>query len=104
MHTLTSLSALPKLMKNRSSYPGKGKINALLVALEVEGPDEITIKKGPDAGKRVSILKMILGDEDGSICKLTAWREVAELWGGVDSAPGAKRGDILLITSALVTV
>jgi hypothetical protein len=78
---------------------GSRKINVLLAALEVEGPDAIRIKKGVDAGKEVSLLKMVLGDEDGNICKLTAWREVAESWGGAKLAPGAKRGDILLITS-----
>jgi hypothetical protein len=70
-----------------------------LAALEVEGPDMITIKKGADAGKQVARLTMILGDEDGCLCKLTAWRDVAELWGGARGAPAAKRGDILLIKS-----
>ncbi|CAL1706098.1 unnamed protein product [Somion occarium] len=59
-------------------------------------------KKGIDAGKEVAVLKLILGDDDGSVCKLTAWREVAECWGGSDpdpSAPGIKRGDIVLLES-----
>lgn len=73
----------------------------LLAALEVEGPDTIRIKKGADAGKEISILKMILGDEAGNVCKLTAWREFAEMWGGAGTAIGAKRGDILLIESKL---
>jgi hypothetical protein len=92
LHSLTSLSSL-------SSLKGSRKVNVLLAALEVEGPDTIRIKKGVDAGKEVSLLKMILGDEDGNVCKLTAWREVAESWGGAGLAPGAKRGDIILISS-----
>jgi hypothetical protein len=44
---------------------------------------------------------MILGDEEGNVCKLTAWREVAEAWGGTGEALAAKRGDILLIESKL---
>lgn len=73
-----------------------------MAALEVEGPDTIRIKKGADAGKEVSILKMILADEEGSVCKLTAWREVAESWGGAQDAHGVKRGDIVLIESASI--
>jgi hypothetical protein len=90
LHRLTSLAALSKLRPNSSQ---KKKVNVLLAALEVEGPDEITIRKGPDAGKQVSVLKMILGDEGGGVCKLTAWRDVADRWAD------AKRGDILLIES-----
>ena len=72
------------------------KVLLVVVAiLEVEGPDSIRIKKGPDAGKEISILKVILGDEAGTVCKLTAWREVAETWGG-----DMKRGDVVFIESA----
>jgi hypothetical protein len=61
----------------------------------VEGPDAVRIKKGLDAGKEVSVLKMILGDEEGSVCKLTAWRDVADAWGAL----GVKRGDIIYLES-----
>ena len=72
------------------------KVLLVVVAiLEVEGPDSIRIKKGPDAGKEISILKVILGDEAGTVCKLTAWRKVAETWGG-----DMKRGDVVFIESA----
>ena len=67
--------------------------------LEAEGPDTIRIKKGSDAGKEVAVLKLILGDEEGCVCKLTAWREVAEDWGGIGDAVGVKRGDVLYIAS-----
>ncbi|KAG6845577.1 hypothetical protein H0H87_007256 [Tephrocybe sp. NHM501043] len=92
LHALTSLSSLAK-----SSPKGSRKVNVLLAALEVDGPDTIRIKKGAEAGKEVSVLSLILGDEDGAVCKLTAWREVAEEWGGSGNAVGVKRGDILLI-------
>lgn len=70
----------------------------LLAVLEVEGPDTLRLKKGADSGKEISILKMVLGDEDG-VCKLTAWREVAENWGGTSNTVSVKRGDIVLIAS-----
>jgi len=70
----------------------------LLAVLEVDGPNTIRIKKGLDAGKEVSLLSLVLGDEEGMVCKLTAWREIADAWGGGEG-PGVKRGDILYIES-----
>lgn len=93
LHSLTSLSALTAAPKSPRKFA------VLVAALEVEGPDTITIKKGADAGKQVSLLKMILGDEEGTVCKLTAWRQIADLWGGNDDLPAVKRGDILFIES-----
>ena len=99
LHTLTSLSQL-----SENKFKGSIKINVLLAVLEVEGPDTIRIKKGPEAGKEVAILKMILGDEEGTACKLTAWREVAEEWGGSGNTVAAKRGDIVHIESKRIFV
>ncbi|KAJ3828959.1 hypothetical protein F5880DRAFT_1471534 [Lentinula raphanica] len=103
LHILSSLSSLvanSKLPKSEHGYdyPSKTKVNVLLAVLEVEGPDVIRTKKGVDAGKEISLLRMILGDEDGTVCKLTAWRETAEVWGGsgLKDIP-AKRGDVVLI-------
>ena len=93
LHALTSLSFL-------AANQVTTKVSLLLAILEVEGPDTIRIKKGPDAGKEVSILKLIMGDADNQICKLTAWREVAEAWGGCDDLPAVKRGDIVWVESA----
>jgi hypothetical protein len=59
------------------------------------------VKKGSDAGQQVSILKLILGDDQGSVCKLTAWRDTADAWGGLGPSPGLKRGDILYLESTL---
>ncbi|KAF7968833.1 hypothetical protein HWV62_29242 [Athelia sp. TMB] len=92
LHSISSLSSL----RTRGKGAGQ-KVAVLLATLEVEGPDTIRIKQGKDAGKEVSLLKMILGDEDGNVCKLTAWREIADAWGGNGAAPGVKRGDIVYI-------
>jgi len=78
---------------------GTIKISALQAILEVEGPDTIRIKSGKDAGKEVAVLRLILGDEGGSISKLIAWREVAERWGGQQNTVAVKRGDVVLIES-----
>lgn len=74
---------------------------ALAAVLEAEGPDTIRVKRGVDAGKEVSLLKLIIGDDDGAVCKLTAWREVAESWGGADPdvPTSIKRGDVVLFES-----
>ena len=37
------------------------KVNLLCAVLEVEGPDTITIRKGPESGKQVSVLRLVLG-------------------------------------------
>ncbi|KAF5312810.1 hypothetical protein D9619_002449 [Psilocybe cf. subviscida] len=75
------------------------KVNLLLAVLEVDGPDTIRLKKGADAGTQVSVLKLILGDEVGNVARLTAWRETAEEWGGMNGNAGVevKRGDIVHI-------
>lgn len=58
----------------------------------------VKIKNGRDAGKEVAILRMIVGDEEGRVGKLTAWREVAEMWGfGSETATAVKRGDVVLL-------
>ncbi|KAG6818605.1 hypothetical protein H0H93_003561 [Arthromyces matolae] len=96
LHELTSLTSLTK-----SCPKGSRKVTVLLAALEVDGPDTIRIKKGVDAGKEVSVLSLILGDDDGVVCKLTAWREIADEWGGAGDAVGVKRGDILLMENVM---
>ncbi|KAF9055753.1 hypothetical protein BJ165DRAFT_1521730 [Panaeolus papilionaceus] len=98
LHRITSLSQL-----SASGFKGSRKINVLLAVLEVEGPDTIRIKKGVDAGREVSILKLILGDDAGQVCKLTAWRDVAENWGGSVKSIGTKRGDVVHIENVTVT-
>lgn len=96
LHALLTLAKVSKA-------PAYSKASVLAAVLEIEGPDVIHIKKGPDAGKEVSLLKMILGDDEGSVCKLTAWREIAESWGAED-ASGIKRGDVVFLESVSLSV
>ena len=99
LHTLRLVKALVEMAKS-SRTKGTLKVNVLMAVLEVEGPDAVTIRKGQYAGNQVSILKMILGDGDGNILKLTAWRDVAETWGiGTDAQLPIRRGDIVLFQS-----
>ena len=99
LHTLRLVKALVEMAKS-SRTKGSLKVNVLMAVLEVEGPDVVTIRKGQYAGNQTSILKMILGDGDGNILKLTAWRDVAETWGiGTDTQPSIRRGDIVLFQS-----
>ncbi|KAI0935374.1 hypothetical protein AcV7_003829 [Taiwanofungus camphoratus] len=111
LHNLTALSSLAQQVRaqavqSRRLQKGSRKVTIVVAVLEVDGPDAIHIKKGIDAGKEVSLLKMILGDEDGAVCKLTAWREVAESWGGActeASTPGVKSGDVVLVENVLAS-
>ncbi|OBZ71048.1 hypothetical protein A0H81_09290 [Grifola frondosa] len=104
LHSLTSLTALSNHAQAiGGDSPRALQVTVLVAVLEVDGPDAIRIKKGAEAGKEVSLLKLVLGDADGAVCRLTAWREVAESWGGAsleDDAPGIKKGDIVLLESA----
>lgn len=100
LHTLRLVKALVDMAKS-SRTKGTLKVNVLMAVLEVEGPDTVTIKKGQHVGDQVSILKMILGDGDGNVLKLTAWRDVAELWGiETDTQPPIRRGDVVLFQSS----
>ncbi|KAF8127691.1 hypothetical protein EV363DRAFT_1344384 [Boletus edulis] len=98
LHKVTPLSSLYTTAK---SGRGSRKVNTLLAVLEVQGPDAIHVKRGFDAGQQVSILKLILTDDQGSVCKLTAWRDTADTWGGLGPSPGLKRGDIVYFESTL---
>ena len=101
LHSLSSLSFLSAHVADANNTAKKftQKVNLLLAALEVDGPDTIRVKKGPDAGQEVSILKIVLGDDESGVCKLTAWREVAEEWGGYSESEGVKRGDVVYLES-----
>jgi len=71
---LHSLNSIPALVSMVGSARSRGSLNdtVLVAVLEVDGPDTIIIKKGQDAGKQVSLLKMILSDQEGNVSKLTA--------------------------------
>ncbi|KAL0946329.1 hypothetical protein HGRIS_012567 [Hohenbuehelia grisea] len=94
LHTLGTLNSIRRLSTTMIR-----RWNLLLAVLEVEGPDTIRLKKGVDAGKEVSLLKLIMGDDEGNICKLTAWRETADHWSGAGNRVAVKRGDIVHLES-----
>lgn len=75
------------------------KVDVLVAVLEVDGSRSIKIKKGPETGKTVSVVTATLGADDGIICRLTAWRDVADAWSGVAAATAVKEGDIVSIKS-----
>ncbi len=78
----------------------QGKTCLLLAVLEVDGPDEVTVRRGPDAGGVISVLRLIVGDEASTIRKLMAWREVAETWSGAtQDVVGIRCGDVVYFES-----
>ncbi|TEB32432.1 hypothetical protein FA13DRAFT_1731632 [Coprinellus micaceus] len=77
IHALASLAQVSKM-------PSKGR------------------KNGKDAGKRVGVLRLVLADQEGCVGKLTAWREVAEEWGGIGQGMGCKRGDVVHLENVAV--
>ncbi|KAI0644736.1 hypothetical protein C8Q79DRAFT_793019 [Trametes meyenii] len=119
LHALTPLAAMithAQAARARQMPKASHKVSVLAAVLEVDGPGTVRIKKGPDAGKEVSLLKLIIGDESGGICKLTAWREIAEAWGGASPPPSpyasggggarrpaTKKGDIVLLENVLAS-
>lgn len=98
---LRGLATLHALATAASAARSKGsrKVTLLVAVIEVDGPDTVTIKKGIDAGKEVSLLKMVLADDEGGAAKLVAWRETAEIWSGDGRAPSLARGDVVLLES-----
>ncbi|OCB83979.1 hypothetical protein A7U60_g8650 [Sanghuangporus baumii] len=110
LHTLTTLS---ELVVRPVQPRWTCKVNLLVAILEVDGPDVVRIKKGPDSGKEVSVLRLVVGGEEGDVCKLTVWRETADTWGGVPEIQpdetiyeneGTKRGDIVYLENILASV
>lgn len=99
--SLNNVSSLPSIMHSHKPNSASSKVTVLLGVLETEGPNYIKVKTGHYAGSEVALLKLIVGDDTGLMCKMVAWRDTAELWGGVDTDPGLKRGDITLFESAV---
>lgn len=100
--SIASLSLPPPETQPRVSSKTSRKVNMLVAVLEIEGPETIRIKKGPDAGREATLLKFVVGDETRAICRLSAWREVAEDWAGLNpaaKAPQTKKGDIVFLES-----
>ncbi|KAI1796159.1 hypothetical protein LXA43DRAFT_655623 [Ganoderma leucocontextum] len=103
LHNLCSIASLSRPVpapQTQLSSKAVRKVNILAAVLEIEGPETIRIKKGREAGKEVTLLKLIVGDETGAICRLSAWREVAEDWAGLNptvTTPQTKKGDIVFL-------
>lgn len=118
LHTLTSLSELlsslskpreAQTVSNPSIASSAQKVCILAAVLDVDGPDVVTLRQGRDAGKEVSVLRFVVGDERGGIGRLVAWRECAEKWAGLDVSidegeriqhpDHVRRGDIVYLES-----
>jgi hypothetical protein len=100
------LSSLSKLLAEaEAAGPTRRKrilkISFVAAVLEVDGPIAVQIKKGLEAGNVVSLLKLIIGDDEGIVLRLTAWRNTADVMAGYDEAecPGIKRGDVVAFQS-----
>jgi hypothetical protein len=95
--SLNALTTLATVRGFAAAAKGKGggRATLLLAVLEADGPDTVTLKQGPDRGREVAVMRLLCGDEDGEVAKITAWRESAEEMGGA----GAKRGDIIHVES-----
>ncbi|QRW14577.1 hypothetical protein RhiLY_13576 [Ceratobasidium sp. AG-Ba] len=80
---------------------GRGSVRAtmLMAVLEVDGPDPITTK----VGQETHLLRLVIGEDDGSVGKLTAWGDTALEWGGAKRMPGLRRGDVVLFSDVQVT-
>jgi hypothetical protein len=90
---INHLASLKQLMQPNAAreMSNSKKISVLAGILDIDGPEYIRIKKGVDAGLEVALLKIMVGDEDGGICKITVWRDLAEEWGQLLS-----RSDVVL--------
>lgn len=128
MHTLSSLSSLANPATRtggQGQNKGKGsnaKANLLVTVLEVDGPQTIRLRRGPQAGTSVSLLKLVLADDDAGLARLVVWRELADVWasgsGGmlvpvgrqqkqhqhVLEAGGVKRGDVVYLENISPTI
>lgn len=99
---LHALSTLSDLSAKKSATAQKFSI--LVAILEIDGPSSVTIRKGAGRGSEVSVLKLVVSDDSASIFKLTAWRDVADNWGGNPNTSASqytrpRRGDTVYIES-----
>lgn len=84
------LSSIESVMRIENSAHLTRKVCLLVAVLEMEGPNVVRVKKGPDAGKEIAVLTLMVGDEDGKIAKITVWRERAEEW-----SETVRKGDVV---------
>lgn len=97
---INQLASLKNLVQPQAARTSSStKVTILVGVLEIDGPDFIRIKKGIDAGLEVALLKLVIGDTDGGICKLTVWRELAEEW-----ANELNGGDVVLLQGGFLLI
>ena len=84
------LSTIGSAFRIENSACVTRKVCLLVAVLDMEGPNVVTIRKGPEAGTQTAVLKLVVGDEEGKIAKITAWRERAEEWGEM-----VRKGDVV---------
>ena len=96
-HALLPLAALlpPSSARDNGEGRGQRKANVLAAVLEADGPHTVRVRRGPDAGREVSVLRLVLGDAVGGLARLAAWREVADAWADA----GVRRGDVVHLES-----
>ena len=87
---INRLSSIESVMRIENSAHLTRKVCLLVAVLEMEGPNVVRVKKGPDAGKEIAVLTLMVGDEDGKIAKITVWRERAEEW-----SETVRKGDVV---------
>lgn len=96
LHTICPLSLITHYTGHRCT----DKVNLLVAVLEVDGPDWVRIRKGPEMGTEVGVMKLVIGDQAGGVARVTAWRETAEVWGGQDgNTVAVAKGDIVFLQS-----
>ncbi|KAJ1309714.1 hypothetical protein OPQ81_006479 [Rhizoctonia solani] len=78
---------------------GSVKVNLLVAVMDVDGPDMITTK----TGQETHLLKLVIGDDEGAVGKITAWGETALEWAGAKKMLGLRRGDIVYLSDIQVT-
>lgn len=101
--SLHKLSSLGALLHTGQRARQRKLVSVLVAVLEVDGPTTITTKK---TGVEMGLLKLIVGDDGGSVSKVTAWRDTAYAWGGGEDemGEGVRKGDVVLIESELFGV
>ncbi|KIJ46320.1 hypothetical protein M422DRAFT_250368 [Sphaerobolus stellatus SS14] len=100
VNTLSSLFVISRIKK---SAPGPPRVALLLGILEVDGPSYVKAKSGLQRDSEMALLKLVAGDEKGSICKIVAWREIAETWGGDRGEPAFRRGDVVYFENLVLS-
>ena len=71
------------------------KTNVPAAVPEADGPHIVRVRRGPEAGREVSVLRLALSDAAGGLTRLAASRDVADGWADA----GVRRGDVVHLES-----